>query len=140
MIKIIRAKRKHFNTIRRMEIKTKLSLWPKWLYKALLVLTIGYGFIILYKNKPAGFLFAIPLISSVFIHQISILPKYQKKGLGGKLLNKILHNNKKTILITKQKVIPWYLKKGFVKSIIPQVLIYYNHHNLKGILSATKCV
>ena len=117
MIKIVPAEEKHYGLIRSMAKVAKLSKWPELIYKLVLVLAVGYGMIILYKDKPAGFLFAIPLLGAVFVHQIAVLPKFRRKGLGSKMLDKV--HDKKVYLIPREKAKKWYLGKGYKETWIP---------------------
>ena len=111
MIRLVKAKEKHYPLLRKMVEVSKLSFG--WLYKLLLVLAIGYGMILVYKNKPAGFLYAIPLIGAVFVHQIGVMPAFRKKGLGGRMLDDVHSKHETVYLVPRPEVRGWYFKKGY---------------------------
>ena len=122
-MKVIMASSQHVNFVSWLAKKNKLVSFPSWLYKLLIISFIGKVFIVLYRDRPAGFLLAIPLIGSmVYVHQIGISPNLQKKGLGTFLLKnacKRLSSEFKSVVLSvrnsNRTAKRWYHKFGFSK-------------------------
>lgn len=62
--------------------------------------THGEMFILFDNNEPAGRIFYEPLETEIYLVDISLLPDYQRKGLGSKLLDAL-----KSSMSSGQKVI-----------------------------------
>ena len=92
----------------------------------------AYNYIVLDNTRIVGYLMSAPLIDSsehlemkdrknyFYLESIGLLPKYQKIGLGYKLIDKFLIASKKKHLVplldaTSEGMVRLALKKGFKK-------------------------
>lgn len=86
-MEIRRAEKSECTTVHQMAKTVGLFIYPLIIY--LLIAKAGGLHVLIDNNRICGYYayFKIPLIRTVFMLQVSLLPEYQKAGLGTELLN-----------------------------------------------------
>ncbi|HEX8288775.1 MAG TPA: GNAT family N-acetyltransferase [Pyrinomonadaceae bacterium] len=77
----------------------------------------GDGVIIVYENEDVGFLWKIEKGNEILLASIRILPEYQNKGIGTKIIKDLLASSNKNVRLQVLKVNParnLYARLGFV--------------------------
>eukprot|EP00803_Ostreobium_quekettii_P002932 evm.model.scf_229.12 EVM.evm.TU.scf_229.12 scf_229:109417-110322(-) len=80
---------------------------------------------------PAGFLAARPAAGALYIKELSVDPAFQRRGVASKMLEALsrdaLEAGVGTLALTTFREVPWnapfYARRGFVESPIPEELI-----------------